>query len=372
MKKTLVKILTSIFCMVIVCTAMLVPTFADDDLSDQFPCEYDQFPQGIIFQDGAYDPFTPEQKETSTYRLTIGMSVGNIDAMVIKKSVLQRYRDQSLLDANRPSANGLYVEIEYYDYDLQKTVIRKTYFRDMFCFTRNASDGVVLRLGSGKYNYSGDVFGIDIHLRDGEDSSMYCVSSVSQFIRTSGTTTEHRIAADQAVIRFYGWNYYKHGTVEANPYSAYFCSLNPVLTSIFNVIESPQAYNESVGYVDGYVAGYEYGVDVGYDYGFEQGYGEGKMAGYENGYNEGHDKGYAEGEKYGYDNGFGAGQDDMAKTTESFKDMVFAIFDAPVTLIDGMLNFDIFGINLAGLVKTVITLAVVALIVFAILKLVKG
>ena len=71
-------------------------------------------------------------------------------------------------------------------------------------------------------------------------------------------------------------------------------------------------------------------------------------------------------------NGFGAGQNDMAETTQSFKDMVFAIFDAPVTLIDGMLGFEIFGINMAGLVKTIITLAVVALIVFVILKFAKG
>ena len=61
----------------------------------------------------------------------------------------------------------------------------------------------------------------------------------------------------------------------------------------------------------------------------------------------------------------------MAKTSSTFKDVVFAIFDAPIRLIDGMLNFDIFGINLSGVVKTLITLAVVALVVFSILKFVK-
>lgn len=363
MNKIKIRIASCVLCIIAMLTIMIVPTFADDDLSDQFPCEYDQFPQGIIFNEGAYDPFTQEQKDTSTYRLAIGMGVGNPDSAYISKAVLQRYRDQSLLDANRPSANGLYVEIEYYDYDLERTVIRKTYYHDMYCFTRNDANGVVLRLGSGKYNYSGDVFGIDIYLREFEGSKYY-VSSVEQFIRTSGATTHHPISADQAVIRFYGWNYYNHGIAQENAYGSYYCSLNSVLTRIFNVIESPQAYNESVGYVDGYVAGYDYGMDVGYDYGHEQGYAEGEVAGYGSGYNVGHDDGYAEGFNYGVLKG----ETDALNDTNTFKDMIFAIFEAPINLINGALNFDILGINVLALVKTLITLAVVAAILTLLIK----
>ena len=136
------------------------------------------------------------------------------------------------------------------------------------------------------------------------------------------------------------------------------------------------AVGYETGYTEGYDEGYEKGSFLGYNDGLvvgnASGYESGLIEGHEAGYTEGHEAGYTEGEKYGWDNGFGAGQNDMAESTTAFKEMVFAIFDAPVTLIDGMLGFEIFGINMAGLVKTIITLAVVALIVFVILKFAKG
>ncbi|MBQ7348166.1 MAG: hypothetical protein IJW55_09420 [Clostridia bacterium] len=149
-----------------------------------------------------------------------------------------------------------------------------------------------------------------------------------------------------------------------------------------------EANGLGTGYTNGYEAGYADGETDTYLPAYNEGVADGNSIGYENGYTDGYDvghtdgeavgeqtgyaNGYAEGEKYGWDNGFGAGQNDMAETQGSFKDMVFAVFDAPVTLIDGMLGFEIFGINLAGLVKTIITMAVVAVIVFAILKFSKG
>lgn len=150
----------------------------------------------------------------------------------------------------------------------------------------------------------------------------------------------------------------------------------------YSVISRPKLYT------DAYIEGLDFGLEEGYNNGFDQGSIDGYQQGYTEGetigYNEGYDNGYSdgngdgyslgydEGEAYGWQNGFGAGQNDMAETSHTFKEMVFAIFDAPSRLIDSMLNFDIFGINLAGLVKTIITLAVVAVIVFAILKFTKG
>lgn len=142
--------------------------------------------------------------------------------------------------------------------------------------------------------------------------------------------------------------------------------------------EELEIYN--MGYQAGYDDAYQSGYTDGYDDGFEDGWivgdQEGNIAGYNSGYavgytdgeTEGYALGYDEGEAYGWQNGFGAGQNDMAETSHTFKEMVFAIFDAPSRLIDSMLNFDIFGINLAGLVKTIITLAVVAVILVVLLK----
>lgn len=137
---------------------------------------------------------------------------------------------------------------------------------------------------------------------------------------------------------------------------------------------------EKEGYIKGTDFGLEEGYGNGYDQGtidgYQQGYTEGERIGYNDGYElgysdgngDGYSLGYDEGEAYGWANGFGAGQNDMAETSDTFKEMVFAIFDAPSRLIDSMLNFDIFGINLAGLVKTIITLAVVAVILVILLK----
>ena len=52
--------------------------------------------------------------------------------------------------------------------------------------------------------------------------------------------------------------------------------------------------------------------------------------------------------------------------------MIFAIFGAPVELINGMLDFNLLGINVLSLVKTLVTLAVTALIVVGILKMTRG
>ena len=109
--------------------------------------------------------------------------------------------------------------------------------------------------------------------------------------------------------------------------------------------------------------------------GYGDGYDDGYSIGNEEGYSDGYDYGFYDAEELhasDYMNGYGAGLLEVADTEESIKDVVFAIFDAPVNLINGILDFNLFGINVASLVKTLITLAITALLVFFILKLVKG
>ena len=172
--------------------------------------------------------------------------------------------------------------------------------------------------------------------------------------------------------------------IECGDWDRNYFSANEFIDLMFrrSIVSYPKTYTE--GYNSGVDWGLEQGYYDGYDQGsidgYQQGYTEGETIGYNDGYEvgysdgngDGYSLGYDEGESYGWQNGFGAGQNDMAETSHTFKEMVFAIFDAPSRLIDSMLNFDIFGINLAGLVKTILTLAVVAVIVFAILKFTKG
>lgn len=89
---------------------------------------------------------------------------------------------------------------------------------------------------------------------------------------------------------------------------------------------------------------------------------------------EAYQSGYTAGEAAhadDYKNGFAAGQTDAMNGTHSLKDLIFSIFSAPADLINGILDFDLFGINVASLVKTLITLAVTALIVVFLIKLMR-
>ena len=122
------------------------------------------------------------------------------------------------------------------------------------------------------------------------------------------------------------------------------------------------------GYANGYSDGEIYGVGLGHESGYQEGYTEG----IEDGYIEGYDVGHEEGEGVGWHNGFSKGQTDALESTDTLKDTIFSIFEAPVTLINGFLDFEILGINLAGFVKAILTLGVTALIVTFILKLIKG
>ena len=143
--------------------------------------------------------------------------------------------------------------------------------------------------------------------------------------------------------------------------------------------------------MDEYLRGYGEGsssssdrYDEGYRLGMEEGeakhaddYNNGYAAGIEKvkeNYQLGYTKGKADGEAAhadDYKNGFAAGQTDAMNSSSSLKDMIFSIFSAPAYFINGILDFDFFGINLASLVKTLITLVAVALVIVFLLKLMK-
>ena len=174
---------------------------------------------------------------------------------------------------------------------------------------------------------------------------------------------------------------------------AVFAVVSIAVVPAFAIYDPPEGLTdeELEIYTDGYSAGnndgYNTGYALGYDFGIQEGYENGKADGealhaddWQNGYNEGiaqsydvgYSAGYADGEAEGWTNGNAHGMTDAMSTKDTVKDMVFAIFDAPVRLIDGMLDFDLFGINLASTVKVIVTLAVVSVIIAVIIKFSKG
>lgn len=130
------------------------------------------------------------------------------------------------------------------------------------------------------------------------------------------------------------------------------------------------------GYDNGFVEGLENGEEQGYDSGYYYGLADGKIKGeaigYDKGYVDGEHDGMKAGLERGWDEGHETGYIEGAQYSTDMGSMFFSILESPIVLIDGMLNFDLFGINVAGLVKTLLTLSITAVIVFFIFKLVKG
>lgn len=137
----------------------------------------------------------------------------------------------------------------------------------------------------------------------------------------------------------------------------------------YQVISYPKTYAE--GYTNGVDFGLEEGYGNGYDQGSIDGIQQGKEEGYRTGYEEGYgfgftdgnDEGYELGKDVGYENGYADAKKlyDDQKSWMNFKNLIFAIFDAPFYVISYSLDFDIFGINIAG---TLIALISTALIVW--------
>lgn len=87
-------------------------------------------------------------------------------------------------------------------------------------------------------------------------------------------------------------------------------------------------------------------------------------AGVERGLTNGYNSGYSDGYEQGSIDG-------VVRNENAFLNMVTAIFTAPGAFIDGIFNFEIFGINLAGFIKTILTIAIVGAIIVIIWKVVR-
>ena len=95
--------------------------------------------------------------------------------------------------------------------------------------------------------------------------------------------------------------------------------------------------------------------------------------GYQNGLTAGNKEGYENGHEVGYAEGYAAGEknaNEGVSMLDSLREFVYAIFDAPATLINSMLDFDFMGLNVAGFVRTILTLVVVGVIVFLLVKII--
>lgn len=94
---------------------------------------------------------------------------------------------------------------------------------------------------------------------------------------------------------------------------------------------------------------------TGYDNGYETGYNEGNSVGLFNGKIIGRNEAWAEADAYYQAMGSDIGY--------SFSDLLYAIVDSPVKVLGDFLNFDFLGFNLKAFFFSIITIAIIILIV---------
>lgn len=104
----------------------------------------------------------------------------------------------------------------------------------------------------------------------------------------------------------------------------------------------------------------------GYQHGYEIGFFDGETYGYDGGLVAGREEGYTEGDADGYRRGY---DDGMNQT--SLIEGIKSLFRAPMEFVESVLNFEIFGVNLVGAVKVIITAMMIALVVVVVWKAVK-
>lgn len=96
---------------------------------------------------------------------------------------------------------------------------------------------------------------------------------------------------------------------------------------------------------------------------------QGKQDGYKTGYNNGYDAGKTDGEKTGYNTGYTAGYNEGRVAPQySFKEFFIGLGDAFVTIYTSMLNYEFLGINIAGLIGTVVVIVTILIVVKVVLN----
>ena len=98
-------------------------------------------------------------------------------------------------------------------------------------------------------------------------------------------------------------------------------------------------------------------------------YNEGKNIGYTTGYNEGFETGKIAGDKTGYNRGYNEGYTAGRNAPDySFTEFFIGLGDAFVTIYTSMLNYEFLGINIAGLIGTIVVIITILIVVKVVLR----
>lgn len=96
---------------------------------------------------------------------------------------------------------------------------------------------------------------------------------------------------------------------------------------------------------------------------YESGYTTGRNEGYQNGYADGEKAGSETGYGQGYEIGYNAGYSSGQASSTNLWSYILTIGQAPFEFMKDMLNFEIFGVDIIGLVSSLLTAALVVTII---------
>lgn len=108
-------------------------------------------------------------------------------------------------------------------------------------------------------------------------------------------------------------------------------------------------------------SGYETGYAEGYNDGYGEGYSDGESQGDANGYARGYSVGLAEGDANGYARGYAEGLENGSGIT--WTGLFTSAIEVPVNVLQGILNFEILGVNLWSFFGAIVALCVVLIVV---------
>lgn len=126
-----------------------------------------------------------------------------------------------------------------------------------------------------------------------------------------------------------------------------------------------------IGYQEGYETGYDNGYETGYDDGWETGYyigfdhgtDYGRGVGYNEGYDDGYETGYWDGWDEGYDDGYDVGIEDGSPIELDIPSVITAVPQSAKSIINNAFGFELFGINVAGLLSVLLIVAIIGFVV---------
>lgn len=140
------------------------------------------------------------------------------------------------------------------------------------------------------------------------------------------------------------------------------------------LIEESEDGNYDLGYNEGYDKGFNLGKQFGDQNGYQRGYddgvtfgeGTGYQEGYQSGQIAGYDDGYDSGQNAGYQVGYASGLE-QAQQSETLALQIFTgvveVGLLPVNVFLKMFEYEVFGINIAGFVSALMTIAIVVIII---------